>query len=242
MLWLIQVIRPNLLSFSQDNFFFIDFINAKRKNIHNLEKRQPMINLEQVMRDFETAAEKLNKAGPCISIFGSARTDPSHKHYKEITYIAKELTKIGYGIITGGGKGIMEAGNKGAKEGKGESIGLSIYLPFETCSNAFVDHLVDFKYFFARKVIFVNYSSAFLIAPGGVGTLDEFFEVFTLIQTGKIKKRPMVLYDAKYWKPLIEQLHQMVGYTISAEDLSLFEIIDDPDEVIRFFDTHRTEK
>ena len=93
-----------------------------------------MINLEQVMRDFETAAEKLNKAGPCISIFGSARTVPSHKHYKEITYIAKELTKIGYGIITGGGKGIMEAGNKGAKEGQGESIGLSIYLPFETCS------------------------------------------------------------------------------------------------------------
>lgn len=100
MLWLIQVIRPNFISFSQDNFFFIDFINAKRKIIHNLEERQPMINLEQVIRDFETAAEKLNKAGPCISIFGSARTDPSQKHYKEITYIAKELTKIGYGIIT----------------------------------------------------------------------------------------------------------------------------------------------
>lgn len=204
-------------------------------------KHALMIKLEQVMKDFETAAAKLKKAGPCISIFGSARTDPSHPHYKQIVSIAEELTKMGYGIITGGGKGIMEAGNKGAVQGKGKSIGLSIYLPFETCANEFVENNVDFKYFFARKVIFVNYSSAFLIAPGGVGTLDEFFEVFTLIQTGKIKKRPIVLYDSTYWKPLIEQLQTMVGYTVSAKDLDLVKILDNPTEVVAYFDQNRTE-
>lgn len=135
-------------------------------------------------------------------------------------------------LVVGGG--IMEAGNKGAFLGKGQSVGLSIYLPFETCANDYVDNPVGFNYFFARKVIFVNYSSAFIIAPGGVGTLDEFFEIFTLMQTGKIKKRPIVLYDSSYWASLLQQLEEMKGYTISPEDMDLIEIIDNPLEVVSY--------
>ncbi|MGB1971680.1 MAG: TIGR00730 family Rossman fold protein [Flavobacteriaceae bacterium] len=193
-----------------------------------------MVDVEKVVKEFEAAAKRMSNVGPCITIFGSARTKPTHEHYKAAVEIAKGLSESGYGIITGGGGGIMEAGNKGASLGGGKSVGLSIFLPFETCANDFVNNNVDFNYFFARKVIFVNYSSAFVIAPGGVGTLDEFFEVFTLIQTGKIKKRPIVLYDSSYWKPLIEQLKSMVGYTISAQDIDLLKISDDPQEVIDY--------
>lgn len=193
-----------------------------------------MIKLDKVIKDFELASKKLAKTENCITIFGSARTDPSHQHYKDVVAIAKGLAEAGFGIITGGGGGIMEAGNKGAYLGKGESVGLSIYLPFETSSNDYINNPVDFNYFFARKVIFVNYSAAFVIAPGGVGTLDEFFEVFTLIQTGKIKKRPIVLYDSNYWRALLEQLEEMKGNTISPEDTHLFKILNEPQAVIDY--------
>lgn len=193
-----------------------------------------MIKLDKVMRDFEMATAQLKEIGTCITIFGSARTAPSHQHYKDTVTIAKGLAEAGYGIITGGGGGIMEAGNKGAFLGEGPSVGLSIYLPFETCANDYVDNPVGFNYFFARKVIFVNYSSAFIIAPGGVGTLDEFFEIFTLMQTGKIKKRPIVLYDSSYWAALLQQLEEMKGYTISPNDMDLIEIIDNPLEVVNY--------
>ena len=201
-----------------------------------------MIKLDKVMQDFEMATEQLKEIGTCITIFGSARTAPSHQHYKDTVAMAKGLAEAGYGIITGGGGGIMEAGNKGAFLGKGSSVGLSIYLPFETCANDYVDNPVGFNYFFARKVIFVNYSSAFIIAPGGVGTLDEFFEIFTLMQTGKIKKRPIVLYDSSYWAALLQQLEEMKGYTISPNDMDLIEIIDDPQEVISYLKRHVKEK
>ena len=201
-----------------------------------------MIKLDKVMKDFEVAKEKLKETGVCITIFGSARTASTHPHYKDTVQMAKGLAEAGFGIITGGGGGIMEAGNKGAYLAKGNSVGLSIFLPFETSSNDYIDNPVDFNYFFARKVIFVNYSSAFLIAPGGVGTLDEFFEVFTLMQTGKIKKRPIVLYDSTYWGPLLEQLDSMKGYTISPHDMDLIKILDEPDEVVAYLKTHATEK
>ena len=201
-----------------------------------------MIKLEKVIQDFEMATAQLKETGTCITIFGSARTDPSHQHYQDTVFIAKELAQAGYGIITGGGGGIMEAGNKGAFLGKGTSVGLSIFLPFETCANDYVDNPVGFNYFFARKVIFVNYSSAFIIAPGGVGTLDEFFEIFTLMQTGKIKKRPIVLYDSSYWASLLQQLEKMKGYTISPEDMDLVEIIDDPQKVVDYLKQHTKSK
>lgn len=193
-----------------------------------------MINLENVIKEFEAAKKMMQNTGPSVSIFGSARTAPSHPHYKAIIAISKGLSEAGYGIISGGGKGLMEAANKGASMGPSSSVGLSIYLPFETCSNDFLDNQVGFNYFFARKVIFVNYSAAFVIAPGGLGTLDEFFEVFTLIQTGKIKKRPIVLFDSVYWNKLIEQLHQMVGYTISAKDMDFIKVLDNPNEVVAY--------
>ena len=136
-----------------------------------------MIKLDKVMRDFEMATAQLKEIGTCITIFGSARTAPSHQHYKDTVTMAKGLAEAGYGIITGGGGGIMEAGNKGAFLGEGPSVGLAIYLPFETCANDYVDNPVGFNYFFARKVIFVNYSSAFIISTGGLGTLDEFFDI-----------------------------------------------------------------
>ena len=196
-----------------------------------------MIKLDKVIQDFEKATEQLKGTTNCITIFGSARTAPSHQHYKDTVAIAKGLAEAGYGIITGGGGGIMEAGNKGAFLGKG-----TFYLPFETCANDYVDNPVGFNYFFARKVIFVNYSAAFIIAPGGVGTLDEFFEIFTLMQTGKITKRPIVLYDSTYWAFLLQQLEEMKGYTISADDLDLLKIIDDPQEVIGYLKQHVKEK
>ena len=201
-----------------------------------------MIKLDKVVQDFEMATAQLKEIGTCITIFGSARTAPSHQHYKDTVAIAKGLAEAGYGIITGGGGGIMEAGNKGAFLGKGTSVGLSIYLPFETCANDYVNNPVGFNYFFARKVIFVNYSAAFIIAPVGVGTLDEFFEIFTLMQTGKITKRPIVLYDSSYWEALLQQLEEMKGYTISPDDMDLIEIIDDPQEVISYLKQHVNEK
>ena len=212
------------------------------RNLYLKEKLYSMIKLDKVMQDFEMATAQLKETGTCITIFGSARTQPSHRHYQDTVAMAKGLAEAGFGIITGGGGGIMEAGNKGAFLGKGTSVGLSIYLPFETCANDYVDNPVGFNYFFARKVIFVNYSAAFIIAPGGVGTLDEFFEIFTLMQTGKIKKRPIVLYDATYWGALLQQLDEMKGYTISAEDMDLVEIIDDPQEVVKYLIAHTTAK
>ncbi len=146
----------------------------------------------------------MNRIGPCVSIFGSARTKPDHKYYKTATEIGRLLVRQGYGIITGGGPGIMEAGNKGAHDSKGASIGLNIDLPFEQSSNAYVDHDkdIDFRYFFVRKVMFVKYAQAFVCCPGGFGTMDELFEVLTLIQTKKITPVPVILVGTDYWTGL----------------------------------------
>ncbi|MGE8292838.1 MAG: TIGR00730 family Rossman fold protein, partial [Sphingobacterium sp.] len=158
----------------------------------------------KVMSEFVDGFEKLAKIGPCVSIFGSARTPREHKYYQMAVDIAALLTERGYGIISGGGPGIMEAANKGAYESGGKSVGLNIELPFEQFHNKYIDRdkLLEFKYFFVRKVMFMKYSQGYIVMPGGFGTMDELFEAITLIQTGKIARFPIVLVGSEYWKGL----------------------------------------
>jgi len=191
----------------------------------------------KIMAEFVEGFEKLSKIGPCVSIFGSARAKPEDEHYKLAEEIAFRLTKDGYGIITGGGPGIMEAGNKGAHRGGGKSVGLNIVLPFEQEGNRFIDRdkIINFDYFFVRKVMFMKYAQGFVIMPGGFGTLDEFFEALTLIQTNKIARFPLVLVDKKFWSGLVEwvkaQLLTQNPY-ISEADLNLFVLVDTADEAV----------
>jgi uncharacterized protein (TIGR00730 family) len=194
----------------------------------------------KIMAEFVEAYDKMAKAGPCVAIFGSARTKPEHPHYLQAVEIGEKLARAGYGVITGGGPGIMEAGNKGAKQGEGVSVGLNIDLPFEQFHNIYIDrdHYLEFDYFFVRKVIFVKYSQAFVILPGGFGTLDELFEAMTLVQTKKIAKRPIVLLGTAYWSGLFDWVRNVQlkeGY-ISESDLSLFKITDSTDEALQFID------
>ena len=195
----------------------------------------------KIMSEFVEGFEKLSNIGPCISIFGSARTKKSNPYYKDAVELSKKLTEKGYGIITGGGPGIMEAANKGAKAGNGPSVGLNIELPFEQTPNQYIDHekSIDFNYFFVRKVMFVKYAQAFVILPGGVGTLDELFETITLIQTEKIQKIPIILYGSDYWKGLLEWMKDTVlekEKCINQSDLDNFLLLDDIDEVIDTID------
>ena len=192
--------------------------------------------LFKVMSEFVNGYEKLSSIGPCISIFGSARTKSNHPTYILTTEIAKAVSKLGYGVITGGGPGIMEAANKGANEVGGVSVGLNINLPMEQESNKYIDKdkLIDFQYFFVRKVMFVKYAQGFIVMPGGVGTLDELFESFTLLQTSKINKFPIILVGRDYWKGLIDWIKEkLLGQNnISSDDLKLFEVVDTVEEVI----------
>ncbi len=191
----------------------------------------------KIMSEFVDGFEKLGKIGPCVSIFGSARTKPNHPSYKLAEKIAFRLTQEGYGIITGGGPGIMEAANKGAHRGKGKSVGLNIELPFEQFSNPFIDSdkLMNFDYFFVRKVMFVKYAQGFVVLPGGFGTLDEFFEALTLIQTHKIASFPIVLVGKKYWGGLMDWIKNtlLTEKNINKEDLDLFSVVDTPDDVVK---------
>jgi uncharacterized protein (TIGR00730 family) len=192
----------------------------------------------KVMAEFVDGFEILNNIGPCISIFGSARTKPDHPYYKKAIDIARRLTEEGYGIITGGGPGIMEAGNKGAKLYGGPSVGLNIDLPFEQHLNPYIDADKNLKhrYFFVRKVMFVKYAQAFVVLPGGFGTMDELFEVLTLIQTGKITKVPVVLVGSSFWSGMKEWITKIMleqEHTISPDDLNLIPITDDIEEVVK---------
>lgn len=192
----------------------------------------------KMMGEFVNGFEKMSKIGPCVSIFGSARTKPENPYYILGTEIARKLTMQGFGIITGGGPGIMEAGNKGAHEGGGKSVGLNIELPFEQHSNPYIDHdkNITFDYFFARKVMFVKYSQGFVVLPGGFGTLDEFFEALTLIQTLKIGKFPIVLVGKSYWQGLIDWIKSSLleqEKNISPQDLNLFKVVDTADEAVQ---------
>ena len=196
--------------------------------------------LFKIMSEFVEGYEKLSAIGPCISIFGSARTPEHHPTYKLTVNIAEAISKSGYGIISGGGPGIMEAANKGAQKGGGASVGLNINLPFEQHSNPYIDQdkLIDFHYFFVRKVMFVKYAQGFIVMPGGVGTLDELFEAFTLIQTSKVAKFPIILVGTSYWSGLVDWLKNtlLIEKNISPEDIDLLEIVDSAEEVMNCLD------
>ncbi len=194
----------------------------------------------KIMGEFVSGFEKMSKIGPCVSIFGSARTKPQDDHYLLAEKIAKRIVEAGYGVITGGGPGIMEAGNKGAHLGGGTSVGLNIELPFEQHDNPYIDSdkNLDFDYFFVRKVMFVKYSQAFVVMPGGFGTLDELFEAITLIQTHKIEKFPIILVGTQFWKGLFDWIKTtlITQGNISEKDLDLIHIVDNEDEVINILD------
>lgn len=190
----------------------------------------------KIMSEFVEGFEKMGKIGPCVSIFGSARTAPDNEYYKLAEEIAFKLTQEGYGVISGGGPGIMEAANKGANRGGGKSVGLNIDLPFEQSSNPYIDKdkLINFDYFFVRKVMFIKYAQGFIVLPGGFGTLDELFEALTLIQTFKIGKFPIVLVGKKFWSGLLDWLKttMLEEKNISPEDLDLMIIVDEADEAV----------
>ncbi|KIA90239.1 hypothetical protein OA86_05045 [Kaistella jeonii] len=190
----------------------------------------------KIMAEFVDGYEKLAKIGPCVSIFGSARLKPGSEHYNMAVDIAEKITEIGFGVITGGGPGIMEAGNKGAHQGGGKSIGLNIELPFEQHFNPFIDkgYSMDFDYFFVRKVMFIKYSQGFIVMPGGFGTLDELMEAITLIQTNKIGRFPIVLVGSKYWSGLIDWFKNtlLVNGMIAEEDLNLYRVVDTAEDAV----------
>jgi len=191
----------------------------------------------KIISELVEGFEKLSRIGPCVSIFGSARTHYNDKYYRLAEDIAFKLTQNGYGVITGGGPGIMEAANRGAKRGNGKSVGINIDLPFEQRPNSFIDSdkLITFDHFFVRKVMFMKYAQGFIVLPGGFGTFDELFEAITLIQTRKIGKFPIILVGKKYWSGLIKWINEeMLGeeHNISPEDLSLFTLVDTSDEAV----------
>ncbi len=201
----------------------------------------------KVLSEFVDGFETLNQIGPCVSVFGSARTKPDQPYYQLAVEIAKQLTEAGYGVITGGGPGIMEAGNKGAALAGGKSVGLNINLPFEQSHNPFIDpdKNLNFRYFFVRKVMFVKYAQAFVALPGGFGTMDELFEVLTLIQTQKISPVPVILVGTKYWQGLkdwIQTIMMESERNINPKDLELLPIVDEPEEVIRIIDAFYAQK
>lgn len=194
----------------------------------------------KIMGEFVNGFEKMSAIGPCVSIFGSSRTGEDGAYYQLAIRIAKKISEAGYGIITGGGPGIMEAGNRGAHLAGGTSVGLNIELPFEQHDNPYIDHdkSMDFDYFFVRKVMFVKYSQGFIVLPGGFGTLDELFEAMTLIQTNKIGKFPIILVGSEFWSGLFEWIRNamLTAGNISPNDLDLIKIADTEDEVVALID------
>ncbi len=201
----------------------------------------------KIMSEFVEGYERMGKIGPCVSIFGSARTKPGTKYYELAEEIAYKLTQNDYGVITGGGPGIMEAGNKGAKRGNGVSVGLNIDLPFEQHGNPYIDSdkLITFDYFFVRKVMFVKYAQGFIALPGGFGTLDELFEAITLIQTTKTGKFPIILVGKQFWSGMLKWIKETLEdqeHNISPGDIDLMKLVDTADEAVeeinKFYHKH----
>ncbi len=208
----------------------------KKKNWNEI-KTYDSWKIFKIISEFVEGFEKLARIGPCVSIFGSARTEPGSPYYKLAEEIAFQLTQNGFGVITGGGPGIMEAGNLGAKRGKGRSVGINIDLPFEQDPNLFIDSdkLITFDHFFVRKVMFMKYAQGFIVLPGGFGTFDELFEALTLIQTEKIGRFPIVLADKKYWEGLVKWIKDVMlarEKNISPKDLDLFTLVDTAEEAL----------
>lgn len=201
----------------------------------------------KIMGEFVSGFEQMGMIKPCVSIFGSARTKPTDRYYKETVEIAEKIVKQGFGVITGGGPGLMLAANKGAQQGGGTSVGLVIDLPFEQDSNPYIDKdkLINFDYFFVRKVMFIKYAQAFVVMPGGFGTLDELFEALTLIQTKKIKKFPIVLFGSDFWSGLIDWIKKTLleeYHNISPEDLDLIKVVDNVDEAVKHVSQFHTKR
>ncbi|MDD3744291.1 MAG: TIGR00730 family Rossman fold protein [Lentimicrobiaceae bacterium] len=196
----------------------------------------------KIMAELVDGYDKLGRIGPCVTIFGSARTRSNHQYYKLAEEIAYLLTKKGFGIISGGGPGIMEAANKGAHFGGGKSVGLNIELPTEQGSNPFIDpdKLITFDFFFVRKVMFMKYSQGYIVLPGGFGTLDELFEAITLIQTHKTVKFPIVLVSKDYWQGLIDWIsdHLLAEHNISPEDMNIFTLVDTAEEAVQIIESY----
>ena len=210
----------------------------KKKNWNEI-KTSDSWDIFKIMSEFVEGFEKLARIGPCVSLFGSARTEPDSPYYKLAEDIAFKLTQHGYGVITGGGPGIMEAANLGAKRGKGMSVGVNINLPFEQEPNLFIDadKLITFGHFFVRKVMFMKYAQGFIVLPGGFGTFDELFEALTLIQTDKIGRFPIVLVGKDYWKGLIEWIKNVMlvqEKNLNPDDLNLFTTADTADEAVDY--------
>ena len=225
-----------------------DFLNEDDK-IQDKLKQKPWNEIRtndswaifKIMSEFVNCYETMARIGPCVSIFGSARTKPDTKYYLLAEKIAYKISKAGYGVITGGGPGIMEAGNKGAHNGEGTSVGLNIELPFEQHYNPYIDKdkNLNFDYFFVRKVMFVKYSQGFVVMPGGFGTLDELFEAVTLIQTKKIAKFPIILVGSEYWSGLINWIKTVMiekEHNANPDDMNLIKIVDTEDEVVEALD------
>ncbi|MBU1726728.1 MAG: TIGR00730 family Rossman fold protein [Candidatus Omnitrophica bacterium] len=208
---------------------------ARRKQIEDDFTHEETWRVFRIMSEFVDGFEVLSRLENAVSIFGSSRSRPDNKYYKLAEETSYLLAKAGYAIITGGGPGIMEAGNKGARRAKGKSIGLNIQMPTEQKANPYIDILLDFHYFFVRKVMFVKYAKAFVIMPGGYGTMDEFYEAINLIQTDRILRFPVVLFGSEYWKDMIKWLRGPVlkSGNINADELELFKIADKPTEVVK---------
>ncbi|MGA9637496.1 TIGR00730 family Rossman fold protein [Flavobacterium sp.] len=227
-----------------------DFDNDEEKVIQDSLKQKTWNEIRtndswaifKIMSEMVNGYETMGRIGPCVTIFGSARTQPEDKYYQLAENIAFKIGKAGYGVITGGGPGIMEAGNKGAHLAGGPSVGLNIVLPFEQHFNPYIDSdkNLNFDYFFVRKVMFVKYSQGFVVMPGGFGTMDELFEALTLIQTKKIAKFPIILVGTTFWSGLVDWVKSVLiegEKTVSPEDLNLIKIVDTADEVVNVLDT-----
>lgn len=213
------------------------FENKTWNEIHSMDSWRVF----KIIAEFVEGFEKLARIGPCVSLFGSARTKPDNKYYNLAEEIAFKLTNKGYGVITGGGPGIMEAANKGASRGKGKSVGINIDLPFEQTANEFIDpdKLITFDHFFVRKVMFMKYAQGFIVLPGGFGTFDELFEAITLIQTKKIGRFPIIMVGKDYWAGLIDWIKRTMleeESNISLKDLDLFNVVETADEAVNLID------
>lgn len=221
-------------------------MNAIRKDWNEIKTNDSWA-IFKIMSEFVEGYERMARIGPCVSVFGSARTKEDNPYYQVAIEVGEKLAEAGYGIITGGGPGIMQAGNQGAFQAGGKSVGLNIDLPFEQNHNPFIDaeHNLTFDYFFVRKVIFVKYSQGFVILPGGFGTLDELFEAITLIQTKKINKRPVVLIGHEYWDGLVDWVRRIMlekEHNISEKDMDYLKVVGTADEAVKyiedFYKTH----
>jgi len=212
------------------------------KDWNNIKTRDSW-EIFKIMGEFVEGFETMSRIGPCVSIFGSARTKPEDKYYQLAEEVAYLLTQQKFGVITGGGPGIMEAGNKGAKRGGGKSVGLNIVLPFEQEANPYIDSdkIINFDYFFIRKVMFIKYAQGFIVLPGGFGTLDEMFEALTLIQTEKSGKFPVILIGKSFWTGLIDWIKEVLlekENNISPEDLDLIQIVDTAEDAVKMINDY----